>query len=302
MYRYIILSLILTISSYCNASDHADGSHTHPSNDLKITGLFGFIENNNLIMILGVNPKLEGEATKYQFSTDASYNFYIDYDSIVDFSDTKKNQLFGGTLPQPKAIQEDISISIKFDKKKEASNVNSFSAVIVSEKEIQPTDMRIEALVRDDPFTFPSVHGHNIGAIVISIPLNKINIATEQPLLLWATVNSISEGQEMQVEHVGRALRSQFPNFQKLNNIHPSEHEAAGIIPADVMIYDRSKVTRLPNGRALIDDTLEILCNAGDSDVCGLKHRAQSDYPKCAYSGSNDKVFLAEFPYLPEPH
>ena len=116
MYRYIILSLILITSSYCNASDHADGP-TH--NGLKITGLFGFVENNNLTMILGVNPRLEGRATEYQFPTDANYNFYIDYDSVVDFSDTKNNQLFGGTLPQSKAIKEDISITIKFNKKKE---------------------------------------------------------------------------------------------------------------------------------------------------------------------------------------
>ena len=115
---------------------------------------------------------------------------------------------------------------------------------------IQPTNLRIEALVRDDPFNFLSFYRENIGAMVMTMPLTKLNVPTEQPLLLWATVSNInSEGE------VTRSFGSMLvvPCVQKLPSdgnltvTHPNKHQGYNGMPANVMIDDRSKSARLPN-------------------------------------------------------
>jgi hypothetical protein len=304
MYRLLLLPLLLLTALSCTASDHADTPLYNMSrDDLKITGLLSFVDGSNLILILATNPSLVSEGSSHQFPTDASFNIYIDYDSVVDFSDVTNTGLYGGTLLQSNVIKEDVSISIKFDKKKQVSDDNTFTATIVSSKNIQPEDLRIEGLVRDDPFTFPSFNGQNIAAIVVSMPLAKLNIPTEQPLLLWATVSTINSGQEpITWEYIGRGLRSQIAGRWAFNHYPPAKQEGNIGMPADVMIYDRSRTARLPNGRALADDTLAILCAAGDSEVCDLKAKAVNGTFDSPYTGANDKAFLSKFPYLPEPH
>jgi hypothetical protein len=103
-------------------------------------------------------------------------------------------------------------------------------------------------------------------------------------------------------EHVGRALRSQFSGSQELNRYHPSEQEEKTGMPADVIIYDTKKTALLPNGRALADDTLSILCQAGDQEVCQLLQKAKEGDYDPLYNGKNDKDFLTQFPFFAAPH
>jgi len=300
----IYLLLFLSLSLPCIASDHADAPLYNMSrDDLKITGLLSFVDGENLVLILATHPSLVTENGAYQFPTDVSFNFYIDYDSTVNFTDTSNNQLYGGTVDDPTKIKEDITISLTFDKKATSTDENTFTAAVVSSKNIQPTDLNIEAFVRDDPFTFPAFHGQNIAAIVLSMPLNKLNLATSQSLLLWATITTVNSGNDTILwEHVGRALRSQVAGRWEFNHYPPAKQQAHIGMPADVMIFDPSKAARIPNGRALIDDPLAILCLAGDQEVCQLKTKAETGCYQPPYNGKNDKTFLTTFPYLPTPH
>lgn len=304
-YLFIAYSLaFLQLSLPCIASDHADAPLYNMSrDDLKITGLLSFVDGENLVLILATHPSLLAPEGAYQFPTDVSFNFYIDYDSSVNFTDNSNNQLYGGTVDDSANIKEDITISLTFDKKANLGDENSFTAVVVSNKNIQLTDLKIEALVRDDPFTLPAFHGQNIAAIVLSIPLNKLNLATSQPLLLWATITTVNSGNDTILwENVGRALRSQIAGRWEFNHYPPAKQQAYIGMPVDVMIFDISKAARIPNGRALIDDLLAILCLAGDQAVCQLKTKAETGCYQPPYTGKNDKTFLMTFPYLPTPH
>ena len=69
--------------------------------DLKITGLLSFVDGDNFILILATNPSLS--TGEHQFPTDATFTIHIDYDSMVELNSTSNNQLYGGSLPQPKA-------------------------------------------------------------------------------------------------------------------------------------------------------------------------------------------------------
>ena len=304
-YLFLVFSLLfLPISLPGIASDHADAPLYNMSrDDLKITGLLSFVDGENLILILATHPSLVVKNTAYQFPTDVSFNFYIDYDSAVHFSDNSNNQLYGGTVVDSATIKEDITISLRFDKKANVDDANSFTATVVSDKNIEPTDLKVEALVRDDPFTFPAFHGQNIAAIVLSMPLNKLKLATSQPLLLWVTITTVNSGNDTILwEHVGRALRSQIAGRWEFNHYHPAKQQAYIGMPVDVMIFDPSKAARIPNGRAVIDDPLAILCLAGDQEVCQLKIKAETGCYQPPYTGKNDKTFLTTFPYLPTPH
>ena len=88
----------------------------------------------------------------------------------------------------------------------------------------------------------------------------------------------------------GRALRSQFPENEDMNSMAPRRHERAlGVVP-DIMIFDVSRPAIFPNGRALVDDVVDLV---GDARVLG------NDSP---FPSTNDVPFLEEFPYLAPPH
>ena len=194
--RYLFFLFVLVLLP-CFASDHADAPLYNMSrNDLKITGLLSFVDGENLILILATHPSLLATEGAYQFPTDVSFNFYIDYDSVINFSDNSNNQLYGGTVEYPAKIKADITISLTFDKKSSVDDDNSFTSVVVSSKNIQSNDLKIKSLIRDDPFTFPAFHGQNVAAIVLSIPLTKLNIASSQTLLLWATIPTLNSGKD----------------------------------------------------------------------------------------------------------
>lgn len=301
MYR--ILIFLCFISQSVVSSDHADTPLNNMSrNDIKLTGLLSFVDKDQLVVIIGSNPLLNAEQG-YQFPTDVDFNLNLDFDANVSFDNKQHNQLYGGTINTPKNIKQDLTIRIKFNKKQNLSDENSFTTQIITAKDITQQMLKIEALVRDDPFTFPSFHGQNIAAIVISIPLKAVSMENTQHVLIWSTITETSSDDgRVILEHVGRALRSQIAGQQALNLYPPSKQtEKTGLV-TDVMIYRLDQPALLPNGRALKDDTLSILCAAADEAVCELLAKAKAGNYNPSYTGQNDKAFLPLFPYLAAPH
>ncbi len=298
MYRTFLLLFIICHTVI--ASDHADPPLNNMTrDDIKLTGLLSFIDKEQLVVIIGSHPKLVAE-TGYQFPTDVNFNLYFDFTSLVNFKDQQNNQLYGGTIVSPERIKHDLSISLKFQKKQKLSDKHSFTTEIGGSNHILADAFKIAALVRDDPFTFPSFHGQNIAAIVISVPLSVLPIQSDKTVLMWSTITEQAQtGENKILEHVGRALRSQIKDRQILNMYPPAEQAAKTGLVTDVMIYKIDQPALLPNGRALVDDTLSILSDAGDQEVCKLFDKAKMDP---TYTGKNDKPFLPQFPYLAAPH
>ena len=90
----------------------------------------------------------------------------------------------------------------------------------------------------------------------------------------------------------GRVYRSQFPENQRLNKVHPSLHMALFGEQPDIVIYDMSKKARFPNGRALEDDVVDMV-----RDRPGLKPGPGQPNPS-----ENEEGFLDEFPYIKPPN
>lgn len=126
----------------------------------------------------------------------------------------------------------------------------------------------------------------------------------------------------MQIDNVGRSLRTQLPRFGYLNELHPAEHVRAitrvhdrptvmdnflGTFLApliahrhydsvpDVMIYDLRKPAKFPSGRVLTDDVGATLAEAGETLLLELSYAESKQFPRATV---NDKPFRAEFPYL----
>jgi hypothetical protein len=130
----------------------------------------------------------------------------------------------------------------------------------------------------------------------MTMPLTKLNVPTEQPLLLWATVSNINSGGDPIIwEHVGRALRSKITGRWEFNRYHPTKHQGYIGMPANVMLYDRAKPTRLHNCRSLADDTSAILCAEDDNECVTKKTQRSMAPPILGTSRNKSDVKLALF-------
>jgi hypothetical protein len=146
--------------------------------------------------------------------------------------------------------------------------------------------------LRDDPFIRAPRAGRNVAAIVLEVPLANI-VAQPRTLLIWATAQ-VEEMDGPQQEMAGRSLRSMFSEQNALNGLHPRDHMRVMGMRPDVMIYDTARAAAFPNGRALVDDVVDLVCSLG-----GECRVASTDAP---YPTTNDVAFLSYFPYLAPPH
>lgn len=87
--------------------------------------------------------------------------------------------------------------------------------VVPAMADLLPGKVNVQAGIYDDPFIFPRFFRRNVVGIVTSIPLDRIpplsstaSLQEEHPLILWATTHG-KDG--MQIDHVGRSLRTQLP-------------------------------------------------------------------------------------------
>lgn len=266
------------------ASDHGDTAllRSLQRHDARITDLFAFIRNENLVLAVCLDPTVPAGATQYQFPADMAVRINIDTHSKVAYDNPGDLATYGGTILDPAGISPDITLTIKFDKNPEGElDVQGMPGRMRK-------DMKFFTGLRDDPFIRGPVIGKNVAAIVIELPAEEV-VQAGGTMLVWA-VSKISEIRGSQADLAGRALRSQFPENEAMNLLQPKDHQNELGVPPDVMIFDTSRHAGFPNGRELTDDVVDLV---GDSRVLA------NDAP---FPTENDVPFLTEFPYLAPPH
>lgn len=275
--RFLLALIALTISVNVTASDHGEGH---------IGDFYTFKRGNNLVLVMTVKADLPFDISNFKFSSDYTYNFFIDNDSKVSSTNPSNRYAFGLQVVDPSEISEDVSISISF---------NGEGDYQLSTKGLKSLEIKVWTGVRDDPFIREGVRELNIPAIVIELPLQYVlNDSDQSTILSWATTTS-AEGNK-QHDHCGHPYRSQ--TNRKLNTLHPKNHKLSWRIPnelntlwqaPDVLVFNTTQVASYPNGRDLTDDVVGIL---PEYIVKRPSLRAVK----------NDVPFLEHFPYLAEPH
>ncbi len=277
--------LICVVAPGVRAADHGDSAVLMglQRNDARLTGLHAFTRGQNLVLALGFDPTAP-LGTSYGFPEDLTLRILIDNDSEVVADGLLP---FGGTVLQPAHLSSDVTFVITFAKGKPKLTVDG--------GRIRAKQVQFFAGLRDDPFIRTPRHGKNVAAVVIELPLRDV-ARRQSTLLIWAT-SEIAEFVGSQVEHVGRALRSQFPVTaaqtqevfdNPLNVLHPADHAVLLGAEPDVVIFDTSRPADFPNGRELTDDVIREL----GMDLPGEDPGNQE----------NDVPFLDSFPYLAAPH
>ena len=297
MLRHLIIA-ILFLSSALQAmgADHSDTSlHIEEGrNDARITDLYAFTRGENLVLILAVDPTVPEGATTYKFPTDVEYRINIDNDSEVTAQ---------GIILNKDDIREDIVISIRFkdDGTAVINGDNKFGSIfsipfLVLFSCASSDDVNIEDSItnffagpRDDPFIRGPRIGKNVAAIVLEIPINAV-VKNNIPLLIWSTTNVDSFPGDFQ-ERAGGPLTSMLNDV--LNFTHPNQDfENFGIEP-DVLVLNTALPSGFPNGRALEDDVVDLVCPG----VCD--NILENDEP---FPSENDDPFLDDFPFLAPPN
>lgn len=298
MIRYLTLVIIIilqVLQSY--AADHSDTPLLidEGRNDARITDLYAFTKNDNLILILDIDPSVPNDATAYNFSTDVEYRFNIDNNSEVTAD---------GEIVDKRNIHEDIIISIRFqaDGKPVINDVNDLFSILAfplmalfscasdgNDADIEDAITNFFAGPRDDPFIRGPRIGQNVASIALEIPLNAV-VRNNNSLIIWADTKVDNLPGEFQ-ERAGRPLTSMFNDV--LNTTHPNEDfDNFGIEP-DVLVLNTSMPSGFPNGRVLEDDVVDIVCPG----VCDMLLANDAPFPS-----ENDVQFLKNFPYLAPPH
>jgi hypothetical protein len=318
-----ILSIALALLLFpaaINSSDHADPVNLEVL-ESGITDLFAFPDGDQMVVILNVRRALTAPPP-YQLEP-FEFAIYMDLHSQVTVDNKEERARYGGSIPNPEGIKEDVMIKIRL---KNDAGLNS-----VKYDGLQNTDrIKLFTGVRDDPFIFPRFFKRNAIVMVLSIPFASFPNKDQKDWILWGTSIRLKDG--MQIDHVGRSNRSQQGRFDFLNTLHPSRHVAAikahnqtrmqiektlmqylpPLVNAyqplfkirpydnfpDVMIYTNQYAIGFPNGRKLTDDVAALTCDQGD---CALVEGAYIDSPQWPRAPVNDKPFLKEFPYLAEP-
>jgi len=355
-----IIAVILTvlppalIAPPAGASDHAD-----PVDPLMIrradgtlTGLFAFPTQNRrrdveapedpdgLVLILCVHRALATEPP-YPGLDEYTFRIFVDATSQAQIAAPaadapldeaqRATARYGGVVVRPESIQESIIFEMKLQE--DATFAERSATLLGPEGERRPLELAERdwwAGVRDDPFIFPQFFGTNVVAMVVHLPFERLP-GDPRDFLIWAT----SERRGAQVDHVGRAQRTQLPRFEFLNTLHPRDHTRAlrtahddpGLrqdisqfvfptefrirpydLQPDVMIYSRRFAPGYPNGRRLEDDIAKLACEQGDCQLYELSFAqpiSPASLEHARYVGgrptANDKPFLTSFPYLAEP-
>lgn len=262
-------------------SDHSDTPNliAIPRHDARITDLYAFRDNDDLVLALCVDPTVPPGVSKYNFLPDVVYEISIDNRSAVDYDDPGANEARGGTVTRPGKINANIAFRVTFKKGEPRLRVRG----IKRGNEI----VEVFAGLRDDPFIRGPRIGRNVAAIVIRVPMSEV-VAHQPEILIWAT-SHVPEIDKPQADLGGMALRSQFPENMAMNEMHPRHHKRRLGLAPDVIIYNTLFPPAFPNGRALEDDVVDLV---GDMRVLS------DDDP---FPAVNDVPFLTEFPYLAVP-
>jgi hypothetical protein len=279
----LLAAALLLAGGGAGASDHGDTAllRSIPRHDARITDLFAFIRNENLVLAVCLDPTVPAGATGYTFPPDLVVRIHIDTHSRVSFENPDDLAVYGGTVLKPGSIGANIVFEVGFEKSPGPElRISGLSGRARN-------GVKFFAGLRDDPFIRGPVIGRNVAAIVVELPARDV-VEPLGTILIWAT-SKIPEIHGPQADLVGRSLRSQFPENEPLNLLHPKDHSGILGLPPDVMIFDTSRHAAFPNGRELADDVVDLV---GDLRVLS------TDAP---YPAGNDVPFLTEFPYLAPP-
>ena len=309
--------LLLIVQAVPQASDHADPIDLFMRQPLEpgLTDLFVFPSPDkpgDLVFVLCVRRALVQSASLRL--EPYTYKIHMDLNSAVG-DDEQQVARYGGSIAHPDGITPQVTLSFR---------LNDDASIREQRFEgLQTTDgISVWSGVRDDPFIFPQFFGSNVVAMVASIPMRAFP-RDQSTWIVWGT----SERDGRQIDHVGRSLRTQQPRFELLNTLPPSRHAMAttdehnhpallrdiGVkwlnlpqlfayrewdhVP-DVLIYTTRRPVGFPNGRLLTDDVAALLARYGDTLLYELSYTVNGSWPRRT---TNDKAFLASFPYLPEP-
>ena len=287
MYRALFPSLLLAFVVAAvpplAASDHSDVPSINNSDrrDGNLTDLHAFTVGDRLVIALAMNDSIPPSASTYVFPSDLTFEINIDTDSAVSPSDP---YAMGGTIVDPDRISEDVIFRITFG----ADGQPRVKTIVHGGPSSSVPILNLFAGLRDDPFIRGPRIGRNVGAIVLEVPLAALT-RTQSTLLLWATAAGENADAPFQ-ELTGRSLRSMFPENDIFNVIHPRRVQRQLNVPPDVMIYDTARPAAYPNGRALIDDVINLV---------GDPRTLANDAP---FPDANDLPYLSTFPYLASPH
>lgn len=304
------------------ASDHADPILLGEL-DPGLTGLFAFPDGDRLVFILAGHRALSA-APPYDLEP-YELAIHMDLHTEVTYTSAEDRARYGGTIPNPETIRPDVTLRFRL-------NDDATLAQQSFEGLRETNEVRVWTGVRDDPFILPTFFGTNVVAIVVSIPRSAFP-EDQRDWILWGATYEADGGD--QIDHVGRSNRTQLARFDLLNTLPPSEHVPAirkahdrretaqnllndlgtlgrplanlvnimfairhyDFVP-DVMIYTTRYAAGFPNGRRLTDDVALLTCRTGDCLLIETSYMASEAWPR---ETTNDKPFLAEFPYLAEP-
>lgn len=310
-------------AAIASASDHADPAFDAPVRTAAgLTGLFFFPDGDDMILVLGVTPGLR---TGPPYAVEPyEFRVAIDLHSEVSYDDPQDLARYGGTIVDPSGLGPDVVFRVRFD---DQGNLADHGIRGLPD----PRQVRLWAGVRDDPFIFPRFFKANVIAAVFAIPKSQFP-AGQEDFVLWGTM--LRDGE--QVDHVGRSNRTQNGRYEFLNTVPVAEQAAAlhetghqrddlarflnrcnllggspyqlfhlvfqlrpyDLANPDVMIYTTRFPPGYPNGRRLTDDVVLLTCQTGDCVLMELAHTEGQDWPR---QTTNDKEFLAGFPYLAAP-
>ena len=278
----LILALLFAAVLPLAASDHSDVPSINGLNrqDANLTDLHAFTVGDHLVLALSMNPAIPPSATTYVFPSDVTFAINIDRSTPVSPQDPNA---MGGTILKPQQINEDITFQINFGPDGQPHVTTKVHGGPAKSVPI----LNFFAGLRDDPFIRGPRIGRNSASIVLEVPLAGV-VKNQSTLLIWATAAGEDADAPFQ-ELAGRSLRSMFPENNALNVIHPRRVERELHVPPDVMIYDTARPAAYPNGRALVDDVVDLV---GDQRIL------MNDAP---FPSTNDVPFLSTFPYLAPP-
>jgi hypothetical protein len=320
---FLLAIALLLLPSALKSSDHADPINLEVL-ESGITDLFAFPDGDQMVVVLDTRRALT-TPPPYQLEP-FEFAIYMDLHSKVTVDNKEERAIYGGSIPNPEGIKEDVAIKIRL---KNDASLNG-----VKYEGLQNTDrIKLFTGVRDDPFIFPRFFKKNTIAMVLSIPFSSFPKKDQKDWIIWGTSTRLKDG--VQIDHVGRSNRSQQGRFDFLNTLHPSKHVAAikehnqtrtriedtlkeylpPLVNAyqplfkirpydnfpDVMIYTNQYPIGFPNGRKLTDDVAGLTCDQGD---CALVEGAVIDdktWPRATKNDNGAKEFSKEFPYLADP-
>jgi hypothetical protein len=281
--RVLGLALFFAAVLPLAASDHSDVPSINgvARQDANLTDLHAFTVGDRLVIALSMNAAIPPSASSYVFPSDITFEINIDRNADVSPSDPYG---MGGTILNPDRIHEDVTFRINSG----ADGQPRVNTIVRGGPNSSVPILNFFAGLRDDPFIRGPRIGRNVASIVLEVPLAAV-APTQSTLLIWATAAGEDADGPFQ-ELAGRSLRSMFPENNALNMIPPRLQQRQLHVPPDVMIYDTARPAAYPNGRALVDDVVDLV---GDPRVLA------NDFP---FPSANDVPFLSIFPYLAPPH